>query len=131
MELKDELPAGQGGLAGNEIIQPEKIPLVAVRRDPFGAKKPVTVSPPPEKPKVAEVIPPEPRRPSLVLMGIMDIAGSKIAIIDNKILRPGEMVGQQRIDHIGDDHVILLEGDETDLLYLKGSTTPQKHEGKK
>ncbi|NIO05225.1 MAG: hypothetical protein GTN74_11630, partial [Proteobacteria bacterium] len=57
--------------------------------------------------------------------------GSKIAIIDNKILRPGEMVGQQRIDHIADDHVILLEGDETDFLYLKGSTPPQKREGKK
>ncbi len=131
LELKDELPAGQGGLAGNENIRPEKIPLVAIHRDPFGAKKPVTVSPPPEKPRVAEVIPPEPRRPSLVLMGIMDIAGSKIAIIDNEILRPGEMVGQQRIDHIADDHVILLDGDETDFLYLKGSTPPQKREGKK
>ncbi len=41
------------------------------------------------------------------------------------------MVGQQRIDHIADDHVILLEGDETDFLYLKGSTPPQKREGKK
>ncbi|NIO05226.1 MAG: type 4a pilus biogenesis protein PilO, partial [Proteobacteria bacterium] len=41
MELKDELSAGQGGLGGNANNQPEKIPLVAVHRDPFGAKKPV------------------------------------------------------------------------------------------
>jgi len=127
-ELEDELSPSKGE---SIEIHPLSMDLVAVRRDPFSPKKPPKVAQLPEKPKPERVAAKKPRRPKLVLMGIVDIAGSRRAIIDNKILKPGEVIRRQRIDQIKDDHVILVDGDTTYALYLEGSTPEKRREVKR
>jgi len=130
-ELKDELPGGEGLLGKRAGVSPEEISPVSVHRDPFGAKKATTVSPLPEKPKPTQVVVrPKRRRPKLVLMGILDIAGNRIAIINNKVMRPGETIGRRRIEQIEDDHVILVSGEERFPLYLKNTPPPKRREVK-
>ncbi len=118
LELKDELPVE---LAEKEGVPLVDMDLVAVHRDPFAPPKATVASPAPEKPKPTKPAAKKGRRPRLVLMGIMDIAGKRIAIINNKILRQGEMIQRRRIKQIEDDHVILEKGDESYPLYLKGA----------
>jgi Tfp pilus assembly protein PilO len=120
-ELKGEHPADQQTSAEKERDLAEVRKLVAVRRDPFGSRKVSVVSATIGKPKPTDVATTrKPKRQKLVLMGIMEIAGNRIAIINNKVMRPGEMIGKRRIKQIRDDHVILVQGDETYPLYLKG-----------
>lgn len=127
-ELEEEMPAEEG-----RSIQEEESPLidlVEVRRDPFGSKKAAVVSPVPQKPKPTKAVAKKRGQPKLVLMGIVNIAGNRIAIINNKILRPGEVIQRRRIDQIEEDHVILVKGDESYPLYLKGAVSPKSREVK-
>jgi len=64
-------------------------------------------------------------------MGVMDIAGKRVAIINNKIVRPGQVIHGQRIDRIEDDHVVIVSGDTEYPLYLKDSTSPRRREVKR
>ncbi|NIQ39072.1 MAG: type 4a pilus biogenesis protein PilO [Proteobacteria bacterium] len=120
-ELKGAHPAEKQASAEWERDLAEVRKLVAVHRDPFGLKKVPVVSATVVKQKPADVATTgKPKRQELVLMGVMEIAGNRIAIINNKVMRPGEMIGKRRIRQIRDDHVILVQGDETYHLYLKG-----------
>jgi hypothetical protein len=132
LELKQDLE-GETKISGQEEDSPVTTPmsLVAVNRDPFSLKKRTDVAQLPKAPETPETVSPrEPTTPKLVLMGIMDVAGSRVAIINDKVLRPGEIVHRQRIDAIKDDHVIMAEGDRTYRLYLKG-VSPRSSEVKK
>ena len=131
LELKDDLSPGQGESGEKRISQPPDLGLVAVHRDPFSVKKRTQVAQLPKKPKPRKAATKKRRRPKLVLMGIMDIAGSRFAIIDNKILRPGEVIRGQKIDQIADDHVIIGEGGRTYSVYLEGARPPERHEVKR
>lgn len=130
-ELKEDLKADQGESGEKQISQPVAMDGVAVPRDPFSLKKETQVAQAAKKPKPAKGATKKRRRPKLVLMGIMDIAGSKRAIINNKILRSGEVIRGQRINRIADDHVIIGEGDRAYPLYLKGSPPVKRREVKR
>lgn len=129
-ELKDDLPV-QEELEVKRSLPPGGINLVAVARDPFSSvkrPKPVRTA---QKPKAARGSTKRTRRPKLVLMGIMDIAGSKRAIINNRVFRQGERIRGQRIKKIADDHVVIGKGGRTYSLYLRGTSgLPERGEVK-
>jgi Tfp pilus assembly protein PilO len=117
-ELKEDLTTGQVQSVQTQIDPPINMERSVVHRDPFSPKKGPDLLQVRNEPKPKRVMAKKPKRPKLVLMGIVDVGGSRQAIINNKILRAGEMIGGQRIDRIADDHVVLGEGDKTHLLYL-------------
>jgi len=128
-ELKDDLQVGQGESGDRGVsLRPKDMDLVAVYRDPFSLTKRTGVVQLPKKPKPTKVAMKKRRPPKLVLMGIMDIAGRRVAIINNKILRQGEVIRGQRIDRIEHDHVVIALKDSTYPLYLKGSAPRRRRE---
>lgn len=75
---------------------------IAVTRDPFLEK---------EKRLIARIIPKkrrERRLPPLKLNAIIDIAGRKIAIINDTIVREGDWVAKHRIVRIGENEVVAI-----------------------
>jgi Tfp pilus assembly protein PilO len=50
------------------------------------------------------------RLPSLKLNGIIDIAGRKVAIMNDKIVREGDWIAKHQIVQIGEDEVIAVYG---------------------
>ena len=65
-----------------------------------------------EKAKVAALAPERKKRrkelPRLKLNGIIDIMGRKIAIINDTVIREGDMIEKHRIVRIDDDRVITV-----------------------
>jgi Tfp pilus assembly protein PilO len=122
-ELKNDLTANPGETGVKQALSPANINPVNVGRDPFLPKKQTEIVQAPQMPKKTNVSTKKRRPPKLVLMGIMDIAGNRRAIINDKILRPGDMIRGQRIDQIAEDHVIMGQGERTYALYLKGSSS--------
>jgi Tfp pilus assembly protein PilO len=89
---------------------------IAVKRDPFFEKEL-------EREKriaTAAISKRRPRRlPPLKLKGIIDIAGTKVAIINDKIVREGDWIARYRIVKIGEDEVIALYGRKKRILKIK------------
>ena len=90
---------------------------ITVRRDPFlekevpkGEKKVTTVSLPKRRRK---------GRPPLKLKGIIDIAGKKVAIMNDKIVREGDWIARHRIVRIGEDEVIAVYGGKKSTLKIE------------
>ncbi len=89
---------------------------ITVEKDPFldkGLKG--------EK-RVATAAIPKRRRgglPPLKLNGIIDIAGKKVAIINNKIVKEGDWIARYRILKIGEDEVVALYGRKKRILKIK------------
>ena len=125
-ELKEKLPTGPGESSEQQVYPPADMDLVAVRGDPFSPKKQPEVVQLPEKPEETEPVQENATRPKLVLTGIVDVEGSRLVIINDKILRLGETIDTERIGQIEDDHVIIVEDDRTYPLYLKGSSPLEK-----
>lgn len=87
---------------------------IAVKRDPFLEKK--------EKKKVAAVSKRKKgrkRSPPLKLNGIIDIAGKRIAIVNDKIVREGDEIASHRILKIEEDEVIVVYGGKERTLRVK------------
>ena len=88
-----------------EDIQPEVRDDIAVRRDPFLEKKLETE----QKIVTASVGKKRRRRSSpLKLNGIIHIGKTKVAIINDKIVREGDWIARHRIIRIGEDEVIAV-----------------------
>ena len=90
---------------------------ITLRRDPFlekevpkGEKKVTTVSLPKRRRK---------GRPPLKLKGIIDIAGKKVAIMNDKIVREGDWIARHRIVRIGEDEVIAVYGGKKRTLKIE------------
>lgn len=89
---------------------------IAVKRDPFLEKEL-------EKEKRVATAAISKRRqrrlPPLKLKGIIDIAGTKVAIINDKIVREGDWIARYRIVQIGEDEVVALYGRKKRILKIK------------
>ncbi len=107
-----------------ETVSPDSkdTELIAVFRDVFSPKQGTTIAQLPKPPKPAKMVKKKRRPPKLNLMGIMEIAGKRVAIINDKIVRPGEVILKQRVKRVEDDRVIIVRGDQEYSLLLKGST---------
>ncbi len=129
-ELKDDGVVGTGESSEKVILPAMNRDLIALDRDPFSPKKEVQVVPVVEKPKKINVARRKRNRPKLVLKGILEVGGRRVAIINDKPLRLGEVIHRQRLEQIEDDHVIIAEGAKRYPLYLEDSTPLKKREGK-
>ena len=117
-ELKraKSLPSDKPGKMEVPPIQMVVKDDIAVKRDPFlekkleGVKRVATAAISKERPK---------RLPRLKLNGIIDIAGKKVAIINNKIIREGDWIARYRILQIGEDKVIVIYGRKKRTLKIK------------
>jgi len=89
---------------------------ISVKRDPFLEKELAR-----EKRIATAVISKRrPRRlPPLKLKGIIDIAGTKVAIINDKIVREGDWIARYHIVQIGEDEVVALYGRKKRILKIK------------
>ena len=89
---------------------------IAVKRDPFLEQelergKRLTTGP---------IVKKRPKRlPRLKLNGIIDIAGKKVAIINDKIVREGDWIARHRIVQISEDEVIAVYGRKKRTLKIK------------
>jgi hypothetical protein len=95
-------PRGKKGTEEGSSIQVVVRDDIAVTRDPFLEK---------EKRLRARIIPKERRErrlPLLKLNAIIDIAGRKIAIINDTIVREGDWVAKHRIVRIGENEVVAI-----------------------
>jgi len=95
-------PPGKEGTEEGSSIQPEVRDDIVVKRDPFLEK---------EKRLRPRIIPKERRErrlPRLKLNAIIDIAGRKIAIINDTIVREGDWVAKHRIVRIGENEVVAI-----------------------
>ncbi len=90
---------------------------IRVRRDPFlekelkGEEREKKVPPLPKRRRK--------RRPPLKLNGIIDIAGKKVAIMNDKIVREGDWIARYRIVRIGEDEVIAVYGGKKRTLKIE------------
>lgn len=90
---------------------------ITVRRDPFlekelkGEEREKKVPPLPKRRRK--------RRPPLKLKGIIDIAGKKVAIMNDKIVREGDWIARYRIVRIGEDEVIAVYGGKKRTLKIE------------
>ncbi len=118
-ELKsaESSPSDETGKVEAAPIQMVVKDDITVRRDPFlekevpkGEKKVTTVSLPKRRRK---------RRPPLKLKGIIDIAGKKVAIMNDKIVREGDWIARHRIVRIGEDEVIAVSGGKKRTLKIE------------
>jgi len=66
------------------------------------------------------------RRPVLKLKGIIDIAGKKVAIINDKIVREGDWIVQHRIVQIGEDEVTTVYGRKKRTLKIESLLKSQQ-----
>jgi Tfp pilus assembly protein PilO len=122
VELTDDVDFGPEIWAETVSPDSKNMELVAVFRDVFSPKQGTTVAQLPKPPESASVVKKKPRPPKLNLMGIMEIAGKRVAIINDRIVRPGQIILKQRVERIEDDRVIIVRGDQEYSLFLKGST---------
>jgi Tfp pilus assembly protein PilO len=89
---------------------------IAVKRDPFLEKELERE----ERIATAAITKRRQRRlPPLKLNGIIDIAGTKVAIINDKIVREGDWIARYRIVQIGEDEVVALYGRKKRILKIK------------
>jgi type IV pilus assembly protein PilQ len=56
--------------------------------------------------------------PMFNLMGILSAADHSLAMINNRVLKVGEMIGDFTVSEIGEDSVTLKKGDQTIILKL-------------
>ena len=87
-----------------EGLPPITVRDIVVKRDPFLEKEE-------EEKKFFIRVPPKkkrPRLPRLKLNAIIDIAGRKIAIINDTIVREGDWVAKHRIVRIGENEVVAI-----------------------
>jgi Tfp pilus assembly protein PilO len=95
-------PSGKKGTEEGSSIQVVVRDDIAVTRDPFLEQ---------EKRLIARIIPKKRlvrRLPPLKLNAIIDIAGRKIAIINDTIVREGDWVAKHRIVRIGENEVVAI-----------------------
>jgi Tfp pilus assembly protein PilO len=110
-ELKrtESAPPGEGGKVEVSPFQMVVRDDLTVKRDPFLERKPkgerrVVATGPIIRKKRSK------RLPRLKLNGIIDIAGKKIAIMNDKIVREGDRIARHRIVRIGEDEVVAFYG---------------------
>jgi Tfp pilus assembly protein PilO len=113
-ELKRPEPS-----ASEEMAKGEGSPIqvvvrddIAVERDPFLEKEKKVASVPIRKER-------KKRLPSLKLNGIIDIAGKRVAIINDKIVKEGDWIAKHRIVRIGEDEVIAVYGRKERTFKIK------------
>ena len=90
---------------------------IRVKRDPFLEKELKK-----EKKRVAEAPIRKIRRkrlPPLKLNGIIDIAGRKVAIMNDKIVREGDWIAKHRVVQIGEDEVVAVYGRKKRTLKIE------------
>jgi len=121
VELNEDVEFGPEIPVETVFPDPNDTELIGVFRDVFSPKQGTTVVQLPTPPEAAKVVKKKRRPPKLNLMGIMEIAGKRVAIINDKIVRPGEVILKQRVERIEDDRVIIVRGDQQYSLFLKGS----------
>jgi len=92
---------------------------IAVKRDPFLEKEKRVVTRPIWKKR-------KKRLPPLKLNGIIDIAGRKVAIINDKIVREGDWIGRHRIVRIDDDEVIAIYRRKERILKIEDLVKTQQ-----
>ena len=109
-------PPGKEGAEEGSSIQPEVRDDIAVARDPFLEKELKR-----EKRIVKAPIRKIPRKglPPLKLNAIIDIAGRKIAIINDTIVREGDSVARHRIVRIGENEVVTTYGTKERILEIE------------
>lgn len=89
---------------------------ISVKRDPFLEKELARE----KRIAAAAISKRRPRRlPRLKLKGIIDIAGTKVAIINDKIVREGDWIARYHIVQIGEDEVVALYGRKKRILKIK------------
>jgi Tfp pilus assembly protein PilO len=91
---------------------------IRVKRDPFLEEELKKE----EKKRVAEASIRKIRRkrlPPLKLNGIIDIAGRKVAIMNDKIVREGDWIAKHRVVQIGEDEVIAVYGRKKRTLKIE------------
>jgi hypothetical protein len=66
------------------------------------------------------------RRSVLKLKGIIDIAGKKVAIINDKIVREGDWIAKHRIVQIGEDEVTAVYGRKKRTLKIESLVKSQQ-----
>lgn len=89
---------------------------ISVKRDPFLEKELARE----KRIATAAISKRRPRRlPRLKLKGIIDIAGTKVAIINDKIVREGDWIARYHIVQIGEDEVVALYGRKKRILKIK------------
>jgi Tfp pilus assembly protein PilO len=66
------------------------------------------------------------RLPSLKLNGIIDIAGRKVAIMNDKIVREGDWIAKHQIVQIGEDEVIAVYGRNKRTLKIEALVKSQQ-----
>lgn len=66
------------------------------------------------------------RAPPLKLKGIIDIAGKKVAIMNDKIVREGDWIAKHRIVRIGEDEVIVVYGRKKRTLKIEALVKSQQ-----
>ncbi|MFQ6078976.1 MAG: type 4a pilus biogenesis protein PilO [Thermodesulfobacteriota bacterium] len=96
---------------------------ITVKRDPFLEKKLRKGK------KVARASIRKVRRkrvPPLKLKGIIDIAGKKVAIMNDKIVREGDWIAKHRIVRIGEDEVIVVYGRKKRTLKIEALVKSQQ-----
>ncbi len=85
---------------------------LAWERDPF-------LLPKPPEGKAAR-----PSKTSLRLVGILDGNNGRFAILDEEVVRKGDVVGGERIQEVGKDRVVLVRGNVKRVLSLE-ETLPE------
>lgn len=96
---------------------------ITVKRDPFLEKEPT------KEGRVVTASIPKIRRkrlPPLKLNGIIDIAGRKVAIMNDKIVREGDWIAKHRIVQIGEDEVIAVYGSKKRTLKIEALVKSQQ-----
>jgi uncharacterized protein (UPF0248 family) len=112
----DKMPEGDG-----PPIEVEVRHDIEVKRDPFLEK---------EKEKVVALTPERKKRrkglPRLKLNGIIDIMGRKIAIINDTVIREGDMIAKHRIVRIDEDQVITVYRRKERILKIEDLVETEK-----
>jgi Tfp pilus assembly protein PilO len=110
----DRMPEGNG-----PPIQVAVRVGIEVKRDPFLEKEKVIAV----KPKQEER---RERLPRLELNAIIDIAGRKIAIINDTVVREGDWIAKHRIVRIGEDQVITMYRRKERILKIEDLVKTEK-----
>lgn len=111
----DTMPEGDG-----PPIEVEVRHDIEVKRDPFVEEKAKVVASAPERKKRRM------RLPRLKLNGIIDIMGKKIAIINDTVIREGDMIKKHRIVRIDDDQVIMVYRRKERILKIEDLVETEK-----
>jgi hypothetical protein len=135
-------PAGQttaGNAEQNSGPAPD-IPAAGWGRNPFLTPEEITRLNQPEVPVAAEAPPPkpEPQAPGLPaynVTGIISGDQGRWAIVDGRLLRPGEQIGTETVKEITDGGIVLQHDGQMRVLPLKRiedtlAAAPPKKEAK-